>query len=252
MEQYVAGVVSCEMPAYFESSALQAQAVAARTYVLWQMKNNRLGMYDVKDDVSSQVYRGATGTNPAGKAAAERSAGVVMIYEWKFLPALYHSTCGGHTMPASHMRGAPIIAPLGGVECGYCRASKRYHWPLVVPESRMEEALAKANLLSGRLLDVRVTNTLEGGWVDTVEVTSDGARKQISGYALRQALGTSELYSTNFTVRKSGDKYVFDGYGFGHGVGLCQWGANGMALAGYNYADIMRHYYPDAEILKIY
>lgn len=253
IEEYVAGVVSCEMPQYFDRAALRAQAIAARTYALWQMKENRQASFDVRNDQFSQVYRGLSGMTPSGRQAAQRTAGEVLVYDWRFLPALYFSTCGGYTLPASATAWAPQIPPLCGVPCTYCKASKKYRWgPEAVPSEEMEQALAKGNFLVGRLVDVKVTKTAPGGWVDTVEVTSDKAKRQISGQVLRQALGTSKLYSTKFSIRKSGAHYIFEGSGYGHGCGMCQWGADGMARAGFNYVEILRHYYPGADVLKIY
>ncbi len=252
IEDYVAGVVTCEMPSRFERAALEAQAVAARTYVLWQMKQRRLLLYDVTDDTGSQVYGGITGTTGSGKLATERTSGTVLMYNWQFLPAFYFSTCGGRTVNASYLRGAPLIEPLTGVECGYCKASKRYRWAITIPGEEIEGALGQAGYITGKLLDLSVVKAIDGGWVDTVEIKSSEGVKQISGYALRQVVGTSRLYSTNFEIEKSGDKYILRGRGYGHGVGLCQWGANGMADLGHNYVDILKHYYQGAGVLKIY
>ena len=252
MEDYVAGVVSCEMPPYFERAALEAQAVAARTYALWTMKHTRLLSYDLKDDTSSQVYRGVTGTSAYGREAARRTAGITLIYEWAFLPSFFFSTCGGHTAVASQMRGAPLVDPLSGVECQYCRLSKYYHWARKIPAAEVETALAKGGVITGKLLDISVTKTVSEGWVDTVTVTTTDGVRLLTGYALRQYVGTSQWYSTNFKILRSGEDFVIEGRGLGHGVGLCQWGADGMARQGYNYAQILRHYYPGAGILKIY
>jgi stage II sporulation protein D len=116
----------------------------------------------------------------------------------------------------------------------------------------MEKDLIQPGYASGQLLDVVIAKTISGGWVDTVDVVSTAGRRQIAGYVLRQAVGTSRLYSTKFKITKSGQDYIFEGWGYGHGVGLCQWGANGMALAGHPYPEILTHYYPGAGILKIY
>ena len=252
MEDYVAGVVTCEMPSYFERSALQTQAVAARTFALWQMKQRRLQVYDVKDDVSDQVYRGLSGTTAASRLASERTRGTVVVYDWQFLPAFFFSTCGGYTVGAAYLRGAPVIPPLSGVKCEYCKASKRYRWAITISAAEIEQALAKAGYLSGSLEDIRVTKTIPGGWVDTVEIVASNGTKQLAGYVLRQVVGTSRLYSTNFIAVRSGANYIFEGRGYGHGVGLCQYGANGMASRGFNFVEILEYYYPGASVKRIY
>ena len=143
MEDYVAGVVSCEMPRRFCRPALETQAVAARTYALWTMSRTRLLVYDLRNTQASQVYRGLTRTYSFGRDAARKTAGVVMVYDWKFLPAFYSSTCGGHTAPASQLDSAPRIAPLSGVECIYCQASPRYRWVIRLLSAKWKRRLRR-------------------------------------------------------------------------------------------------------------
>lgn len=252
MEDYIAGVVSCEMPRYFNHAALEAQAVAARTYALAHMRQKHLEPYDVRDDQSSQVYDGVSGTRDYGRRAAQSTAGVVLVYDWKFLEAFYFSTCGGHTADASQMPNAPRIRPFSGVECDYCRDSKRYKWVKTIPVAEVEQALARGGYVSGSLQDVLVASTAQGGWVDVVEVVSTGARTRIAGNVFRRLLGTSDFYSAKFEIRRSGDEFVIQGRGFGHGVGMCQWGAYGLARHGRNYAEILKYYYPGVELVKVY
>ena len=177
MEDYIAGVVSCELPSRFDSAALEAQAVAARTYALFTMVSTRMQFYDLKDDQSSQVYRGLTGTNGAGRRAAQRTAGVVMVYDWKFAPAFYFSTCGGHTAPYTQMRGAPAIGCLTAVPCDYCKSSRLYRWEgLRIPAADMEKLLAPAGYVKGSLVDIVVQETAIGGWVETVRIVGTDGR----------------------------------------------------------------------------
>lgn len=252
MEPYVAGVVSSEVPAYFSRASCEAQAVAARTYALAEMRRRRLLLYDVTDDQSSQVYRGSSGTRSYGVQAARRTRGVVMVYDWKFLNAFYFSTCGGHTAPASQLSGAPRIEPFEGVECDYCKDSPKYKWAKTMPVAEVEEALAVAGYVSGSLQDIKVAGTTKGGWADLVEVVSTEGSRRLSGNAFRRLLGTSSFYSSKFDIRRSGDEFIIQGRGYGHGVGMCQWGAHGLGRAGRTYAEILRYYYSGAELVKIY
>lgn len=254
MEDYVAGVVSCEMPITFANPACETQAVAARTYALWNMGQSRLMPYDLKDSQASQVYEGLTKTTIVGTRAARRTAGVIMVYgsDWEFLPAFYASTCGGYTAPPREMSGAPDIGPLQGVPCGYCTASSRYKWTVTVPASEMESLLITAGYVTGRLTDIRVVAAAPGGWVDAVDIASTGGVKRLTGAAFRQVVGTSKLLSSNFVVSAKDDVFVIDGKGWGHGVGMCQWGADGMAREGFDYAQILTHYYPGIRLIKIY
>jgi stage II sporulation protein D len=116
----------------------------------------------------------------------------------------------------------------------------------------VELALARAGYVSGKLEDIRIISTVKGGWIDTVEIVSSGGKRRLSGAAFRRLVGNGRLYSANFQIRKSGDGFVIQGKGYGHGVGMCQYGADGLGRMGRNYREILMHYYPGADLVKIY
>lgn len=252
MENYIAGVVSCELPRRFSHAAHEAQAVAARTYALWQMSLQRLLPYDVHATEASQVYRGVGETYSFGTSAARTTAGVVMVYDWKFLPAFYSSTCGGHTAPVSQLEPRLKMKPLEPVACNYCSHSRLYTWGATMPLDEAEEILAKAGHTVGRLKDIKVVSTVTGGWVDDVQIISTEGTRHVTGKVFRDLIGTRKLMSAKFKITKAGDRFVISGHGFGHGVGMCQFGADGYGRKGHNYVEILNFYYNGADVIKIY
>ncbi|MEX1098152.1 MAG: SpoIID/LytB domain-containing protein [Planctomycetales bacterium] len=262
LEEYVASVVDSEMPAAFPAAARQAQAIAARTYALYQMTTPPAHpQFDLHADVRSQKYLGyqyldgqgrkLAGETADGRRVAEETAGIVCTHRGKVFCTYYSAVCGGRTV-----RGDLVFAdaapPLVPVACDWCRAAERYRWSNGL--SGAEIAASLGDVLGGSarpLTALRATGGVaEDGSAEFV--ASDGVRtERVSATMLRRRLPAGVLHSPHFTVRKEGDRFVFDGRGHGHGVGLCQWGAKGQAEAGRNCLEILRHYYPGAEIVAL-
>ncbi len=250
LEPYIAGVVGNEMPLSWPLAALRAQAIAARTYALERMQARRRAAWDVSDDASSQVYRGLENETERARKVVADTLGVVLVWNDRLLPAFYHSTCGGETIPASWVFGLPDIPPLGGGPCGFCESSRYYRWRVRLGREAVTEALAERGVRPP-LENIEVIEWGPARHVDTVRLVHGGGVSKISGKALRRALGPSKLRSTRFDVRLDGDAVVFEGAGWGHAVGMCQVGARGMAEAGYDTRAILSRYYPGARLVSI-
>lgn len=244
IEDYVAGVVSGEMPMAWDEDALRAQAVAARSFALSEKRIWAAGRdFDLYADERSQVYIGATRMTKAIRAA-EATRGVILVWNWNIFPAFYHSACGGRTRRGYPVLSRENIAPLVGVKCSYCGDVKTV-WRKTVSSGDLKELLA----LPGRIKKVSVREDNVGG---KVVIEYDGGVTALSSHRLRTLVGPRILRSPGFTVRRAGDSWVFTGKGFGHGVGMCQYGVRGMAAAGFNWTGILRHYYPGADLVRIY
>lgn len=267
LEQYVKGVLGAEMPAGFEAAALEAQAVAARTYAV---KNMRVfgggGVSDHPDaDVSTDFTKnqawldtktlkerwGAKYTEYWQKIskAVDRTQGQILTYEDKPISALFHSTSAGRTASAKEVWGYDFPY-LQSVECKWDEASPRYRDTKEISLSELETTLgADAGVMSamqsGDGSIAKVLSLTESGRVKEVRIGS----KNFTGQELRQLLG---LRSENFTTSQDGNKLIFKTLGYGHGVGLCQYGANGMAKSGDDYQSILKHYYTDVALKNIY
>lgn len=245
LESYLHAVLGSEMPASFPPEALKAQAVAARTYAL-QKKIAAWGKpYHLGSTVLHQVYGGTRAEDPRTRVAVDATRGEVLIYRMELVEAYFHSSCGGKTEDGGAALGRPLDY-LKPVSCP-CKEVPQSSWKRTFTGREMEK------LLPG-LRSIRVTSKTATGRVEKVELKSAKASKEMTGVEVRRRLGYGELKSLWFSVEKErrGDKFTFTGRGFGHGAGMCQWGANRLAAQGKNYRQILEHYYRGAEIIRMY
>jgi stage II sporulation protein D len=247
LEDYVAGVVSGEMPASFPPEALKAQAVAARSYALTRKIDAQVAgrEHDIASGVVAQVWTARP--SAAARAAAEATAGEVLVVGRDPVEAYFHASCGGRTeagLPALG-RDLPYLVP---VECGRCDRSPGVRWRV---EAKAREVAAAAGL-RGKASAARVAARSPSGRAERVEVEAGGRAASVSAVELRRRLGWSRLPSLAFDVRAAGEGFAFEGRGRGHGAGLCQWGAAGLAREGKGYREILARYYPGADVVRMY
>lgn len=250
IEDYVAGVVAGEMPASFPPEALKAQAVAARSYVLTRKIDARAAgrPFDVGTGVLSQVL--AKDAGPAARAAAEATRGEVLVLGMEPVEAYFHASCGGRTEEGDAALGRGH-AYLSSVECGRCGSSPRGRWTARLGAKELAAAVG----LRSPVAAVRVTARTPTGRAARVRLEAKGSKVSLAGADLRQRVGWGRLPSLAFEVRADGADgagFVFAGKGHGHGAGLCQWGAAGLAREGKGYREILLHYYPGAEVVRMY
>ncbi len=249
IEDYLKGVVSKEMPPDWPLEALKAQAVIARTYAIY--KRTHMSDYkgfDLYDSTLDQVYQGLDGEGEKGNRAVESTAGIVITYKGEVIKSYYHSTSGGRTEDPVNVWGKPYPY-LRSVSCGFDRASPSYHWRYSVSLSRLERLLRKKGYGGKGLRAIKVKRYTVSGRNKTLElVYRRSPNQKISAIELRQIVGNTNLKSTHFYAIRNGKSFTFIGKGSGHGVGLCQWGARGMAEKGYHFRDIIRKYYHHIQI----
>lgn len=247
LEDYVAGVVAGEMPASFPPEALKAQAVAARSFALTRKIDAQAAgrAWDIGASVLAQVFSRNPGKG--ARAAAEATAGEVLALGMEPVEAYFHASCGGRTEAglAALGRDLPYLA---AVECGRCESAPRVRW--TVHAGARE--LASAAGLPGDATAARVVARTPSGRADKVEIQAGGRRAAVAAADLRQRLGFSRLPSLAFDVRTEEGGFVLEGRGQGHGAGLCQWGAAGLAREGKDYREILLHYYPGTDLVKMY
>lgn len=253
IEEYIVGVVSGEVPISFEMDALKAQAVAARSYVLKQLEYNKNKDYDVVDTVMNQVYLDSdqlknrwgndyeSNLNKA-KAAVLETKGEYLDCNGSVVEALFFSTSTGYTENSGEV--FPTQQP-------YLKSVASMWDADVSPVFNDYFHFSLADFY--RLLGVEYRDNV---YVDVISTTSTGRIKQIkinnkvfSGDQVQYLLG---LRSTFFTITQNGNSVDINTKGFGHGVGMSQYGAEGMALNGYKYDEILKYYYQGVEIKKIY
>lgn len=264
LEEYVKGVVASEMPAAFELDALKAQAVAARTKVLYQkIKYGDKGNpahpgAEVCNGVHCQVYKNKEQLAeihsenwtrdfwPKIEKAVDETKGLVITYDEKLVDPLYHSTSGGRTENSEDVF-ATMAPYLRSVESPYEQGSGHLEEEMAISTDefikKINGAYANCDLNKDNITDsLEILERSEGGRVTKMKVGSD----TLSGRNIRELLG---LKSANFKITISGGKMTFKTKGYGHGVGMSQYGANGMAKEGYSFQDILTHYYQGVEIV---
>jgi len=257
LEDYLSSVLAGEMPIDWHDSALRAQAIVSRSYAIYQMKDRKNQPYDLVSTIKDQVYLGLRSETAKSRRILRETRGIIIVYKWRLFPAYFHSTCGGHTENVANVFGTESIPPLEGVRCDFCRDSKYYRWTISLSADEIRKKLSKGIGNLGAVSYIQPTRfsyPVKGdkGRATMVRIGHSSGVTEIKAALFRSLLGTSVLRSTWFQVRRSGDRFIFTGRGWGHGVGMCQCGARGMARKGYDCIDIIRHYYPKAEFVRIY
>jgi stage II sporulation protein D len=250
LEDYIKGVLYHEVSHRWPIEAIKAQAIASRTYALYQARQNAHRHYHLYSDVSSQVYNGVYAERYRTNKAVDETKGKVLLWKAEPIPAFFHSTCGGHTERASSLWKVEL-SPLSGVVCKYCKNSPYFFWDYAMEISTLEEALKSAGYMVDCIDSVKITEKNRSGRVDSVIVRGRNMPEKIKAKDLRRMVGPLLLKSTNFDVYVKDDKVYFKGKGWGHGVGMCQWGAFAMAKQRKTAEDILLHYYPGARIIKV-
>jgi stage II sporulation protein D len=250
IEEYLPGVIEGEMPIMWNDEALQAQVIAVRTYAIYKRKINGNALYHInKLDLA---YKGSYMNQTKTKEIVDKSRGTVMVYDWKLFPGYFHSTCGGHTEDINLVFNLNSIPPLSGVDCGYCNNSKYYHWKKKLGKDMIQNKLNAAKSKVKKIRNITTEQIGPGGHCSTIKIDHAGGIKRVNANDFRLIIGPNNLRSTSFSIKNSGSSFIFEGTGWGHGVGLCQYGTQSMAKSGFRWYDILRHYYPEIDLVKIY
>ena len=241
LEDYLAAVLGSEMPVSFPSEALKAQAVAARTYALQKKLDTYGSPFHMGSSVLHQVYGGLNREDARTRAAVEATRGEVLTYELAPIEAYFHASCGGRT-ESGHEALQRELPYLRAVDCP-CGRLPASRWSVTVSDSELHAALGQSTE------GLRVSSRTDTHRVNRV-VTGSG--HSLDGVTLRRKLGYTKLKSLGFDMERTAGGWHFTGRGYGHGAGLCQWGAKALADDGLSYRDILLHYYPGTELQQLY
>lgn len=272
LEPYLAGVVGAEMHSYWEPQALKAQAIAARTYCMYIKKRfGRSRSWDVRKTQASQAYHGFDAESKSVWEAVNKTWGQVLVCDnvagvKEIFCSYYSSACGGHTENSKHVFGGQEFAPLSGVNCPYCRYAAKpnnFFWPMV----QFDKDVVEKQLFG------RYPTLVKLGKLTKIEVAAESKYETLRRLTLLKLVGSTgksdniraedlrltidptgrKIKSTSCEIFDMGDKWAFlSGRGFGHGVGMCQCGAQAMARKGADAERILYHYYPGSAIEKLY
>jgi stage II sporulation protein D len=275
MDDYLRGVVPLEIGTRDprDAAAVQAQAVTARSYAYVHAGASAGSRpYDITASVSDQLYGGADVETAVSNGAVAATRGLVLQYAGRVVNAPYHSTCGGTTAAAGEVwRSADepylqrVTDRIPGTDRFYCDIAPRFRWTRTLDGPTLRKALVKylstytatPGGYPGTPRDVQIDTRTPSGRVGTLKIATDRGNYVLRGndirYVLREPGGeilNSTLFNVEVTTGRDGsvDRLVVRGTGYGHGVGMCQWGAIGRARAGQDYLAILRTYYPGTTV----
>lgn len=258
LEDYVRGVLANEVRREWPMDALKAQAIAARTLAMNRIREHQSEGFDLCDTTHCQVYRGTLQETPETDAATRATSGEIITWRSQPIQALYCSCCGGYTA-ASYASQKLGVTPylkaqkdiLNGASA--CKSSTHFNWTYGVSASELAAALRSDSRTNpgAHFGGIRVIREDSSGRAVFVEIKGERTR-EIDGYTvwniLCRKLGWGSIKSARFKIRPVGSGYEFTGHGLGHGIGLCQWGANARAREGWSYMRILGFYYPGCKI----
>jgi stage II sporulation protein D len=253
LEHYIAGTVRAEASEKWPLEALRAVAVVARTYAVFHQQRNAAKLYHLVASSLHQNFAGHVAEGTPAWEAARGTAGQVLTWQGNVFPAFYHSDSGGFTEPAHLVFSGDGIPPLPGVRDEFSLDSPNYTWAATLPLAVVAERLRHGGVEVGTITGLTVLE--RSGSLRVVRIAvehSRGSTTILKGTDFRRLVGYDVLKSTLFVpvlVREGSVR--FEGRGWGHGVGLSQFGAKGMAERGYAYAQILEYYYPGAVLVTL-
>ncbi len=245
LEDYVMGVLAGEIPRDWPLEALKAQAIAARTFAVLKRgeARDKGEPYDLESTAQFQMYQGSGLVNEKINRAVSETQGKIATYDSRPILAFFHSNCGGETCGALDVwsQDKPYLRP---VSCPYGNNGPHFRWRAEISIRDLVRSLRGVGVKIGDIVRLEAQERDSSNRILRISLMdADGSRKTIRGTAFRMAVGPDLIRSTRFTAEVGPTKVVFIGKGWGHGVGLCQEGACGMALRGYTAFEILRYYY---------
>lgn len=251
LEEYVKGVVPAEMNGGWHLEALKVQAVAARTYAVYQRMMSGGREYDVVATAQDQVYQGRLGVDQRVQGAVEETRGLVLTYEDVPILAAFSSTAAGPTEDAINV-WSKDLPYLKGVECPFDRNSPHYEWQASFTLEDLETALRTQGLPVGTIAGLTPFAYSRAGRVAKIRVLHSQGELILRGEELRRLVGYRVIRSTQFEIERVGREVVVSGRGAGHAVGLCQWGAKELADLGYPFHAILLYYFPGTKLQPLH
>jgi stage II sporulation protein D len=251
MEEYVGGTVRAEASEQWPPEALRALAVVARTFAVFQQTRNAGKAFHVVAGNQDQNFAGMVPEGAPSREAARATTGQVLTWEGRVFPTFYHSDSGGFTEAPQNVFSGDGVPPLAGVRDEFSLDSPNYTWTVTVPLAVIGERLRRGGLDVGRVLRLMVLERSASFRVARLAVEHSRGTTTLRGADFRRLIGYDALKSTLFVPVGHDGVVRFEGRGWGHGVGLSQFGAKGMADRGYAYPQILSHYYPGTTLTTL-
>ncbi|PIK95428.1 stage II sporulation protein SpoIID [Synechococcus sp. 60AY4M2] len=258
LEDYVSSVVGSEMGHRFPMEALKAQAVASRTYALYHRSHRSQQPFDLGSGIDWQVYKGVAAESNRTQAAARETAGQVLVHQGQLINAVFHSSGGGHTDDAGNvwLESRPYLQGVPDFD----HHSPVFSWTATIPAQQLQQLAGGI----GAIRSIEILRSSPWGRAITLRLVGSQGSKDVSGSEFRRALG---LRSTMIAISPRGEAattasltpaganfpafFQIQGRGYGHGVGMSQWGAAALASQNYSYQQILSHYYRNTSLAVV-
>ncbi len=251
VEGYLYGVMTREVSPEWSIESLKAQAVVSRTYVMKNLGKYDKEGFDLSATITSQVYGGGEAEDPRTSKAVDLTRGEVITHKGELIKSFFHSNCGGYTEDVTNAwEGEERLPYLKGRACYFCKGSHQYNWEKTINKKVLEEKLNENGYDVGEIEKIKILDRSSSGRVTYLKIYHQRGHLKIRASTFRMAMGPNLIKSTLFAMEHMGNRIKFYGRGWGHGVGMCQWGAKGMAERGANYRQILQYYYPETKIEK--
>jgi stage II sporulation protein D len=244
LEEYVVGVLRAETSEKWPIETLRAQAIVARTYAAFLRSSSGTRPYDVVATTTHQVYAGHVPASSPIWDAVRDTAGQVLLLDGELFPAFYHSASGGYTEDPRSVFAARNMPALKAIRDDFSTAAPHYYWTLDLKLSDLADILKRNGYDVGTVTAIQVTERTQSLRVANLAVHGTRGVARLRGNDFRRMVGYETVKSTLFAVALDGSVARFSGRGYGHGVGMSQWGAKGMAEQGYKAEKILEYYYP--------
>jgi len=249
LDYYLYGVLPSEVITSWHKEVLKAQAVAARTFAIYNKLNSKSSYYDLDSNILSQVYKGANVENKRTNEAIDETKDEIITYNGEVIQAFFHSNSGGKTASSEEVWGGKIEY-LKSKDDEYSKKEKNYEWTAKLPANKLYEIFEKNKITIGEIYDIKIIERSESGRIKTMKIYGSSGSIILKGKDFRSYLGENLVRSTMFSITKQNEIFIFNGYGWGHGVGLSQEGAKNMAENGWDYKKIIKYYYSGVDIVK--
>ncbi|MFH1714795.1 MAG: SpoIID/LytB domain-containing protein [Elusimicrobiota bacterium] len=250
IEDYLYGIIGREISPSWPKDALKAQAVAARTYTLRNLNRHEKEGYNLCDTQHCQVYGGVDAEDVRTNDAVNETKGLVISYENELAQVFYHSACGGNTENVKNVWPYNGVVPeyLRGRRCNYCKGNPKEEWKTHISFKTITEKMKKAGYDADQISGVKVKEWTKTGRIKKIQVISENSKIILKGTEFRAIIGYDVLYSTLVEPENKREELIFRGRGWGHGIGMCQYGIKGMADKGHSWKEILNFYFPGTKV----
>jgi stage II sporulation protein D len=244
LDEYLVGVLRAETSERWPTETLRAQAIVARTYAAYHRVLNGAKPFHLVASTAHQMYTGHVPTSSPIWVAVRDTAGQVLYWEGDLFPAFYHSASGGYTEDPRTVFAARNMPALKAIRDEFSAAAPHFYWTVGLRLRELADVLRRNGHDVGAVTAIEVTERTPSLRVATMAIHGARGAVRLRGNDFRRMVGYETIKSTLFAVAVDGTIAHFSGRGYGHGVGMSQWGAKGMAEQGYRADKILEYYYP--------